>query len=439
MAGFRVPGFDVDELLSRGWGGELWSARGRATGQRVVLRRLEVADDVASHDRVRRTAARLVGVEHPHLGGLRGVLSAQGAVVLVHDHVAGASLERLVEHGPLADAEVVTLAVPLADALAALHARGLAHGRVSASCVLIGDDGRPTLADAGVLALLDGRVRPNGPANDVRDLALTCAAALGPTAQSSALAAVLRVASAGELAARPTATELAAAVFATGPAAPIRSVGGTRTPALARPVAARATAARSHRRPAELAARRWVGPLVAAAVAATAATLTGLAWAGADPRVPGSAVSARELPATQTDASVAERWRAVLVSLDARRASAFAAASPRRLADVYAPGAPALRRDQDRLADVTAAGLHVERLHLRPQSLRVESGSSVRVVLDVVDVLEPYELRTSRGARTSTRPGRAAASWRVTLVRVGNDWRVYDVAAGTAPSRPARG
>jgi hypothetical protein len=330
--------------------------------------------------------------------------------------------------------------VPLAEALAALHARGLAHGRVSASCVLIGDNGRPTLADGGVLALLDGRVRPNGPADDVRDLALTCAAALGPTAQSSALAEVLRVASAGEPAARPTATELAAAVFATGPAAPIGSVGVTRTHALARPVAGRATAARSHRRPAELAARRWMGPLVAAAVAATAATLTGLAWAGADPRAPGSAVAARELPATtQTDASVAERWRAVLVSLDARRASAFAAASPRRLADVYAPGAPALRRDQDRLADLTAAGLHIERLQLRPQSLRVESGSSVRVVLDVVDVLEPYELRTSRGARTGTQPGRAAASWRVTLVRVGNDWRVYDVAAGSVPSRPARG
>jgi hypothetical protein len=57
MAGFTVPGFDVDQLLGRGWGGELWAGRGRATGRPVVLRRLAVADDVASHDRVRRAAA----------------------------------------------------------------------------------------------------------------------------------------------------------------------------------------------------------------------------------------------------------------------------------------------------------------------------------------------------------------------------------------------
>jgi hypothetical protein len=50
-------------------------------------------------------------------------------------------------------------------------------------------------------------------------------------------------------------------------------------------------------------------------------------------------------------------------------------------------------------------------------------------VLAVVDVLEAYDVRTAGGALVATRPGRGAASWRVTLVRERTDWRVYDVVA----------
>jgi serine/threonine protein kinase len=437
MARFTVAGFDIDEPIGRGWGGELWAARGRATGRPVVLRRLAVADDVASHDRVRRAAARLVDVQHPHLVRLRGVLSAEGAVVLVHDDVAGVALDRLLaDHGPLEEAEVVTLAVPLAQALAAVHACGLVHGRVSASSVLLSADGRPMLADAGVAGLLSGGDRVSRPDDDVRDLALTCRDALGPSARAGSLAMVLAAATVDDAARRPSATELAAAVFATRPAAPIQPGRATDLPTRPEtdPEVTRTAAHRppSHRRtsrrPTRRASRRWAALLVAAG-AAMAAVLSGLAWAGVNSDTPGSTVGARAHAASYGDAAVAARWRSVLVGLDARRASAFAAASPRRLADVYSDGAPALRRDRSQLADLAAAGLHVERLRLRPRSVRVVTSSARRVVLDVVDVLEPYDVRTARGALVDARPGRGAAAWRVTLVRAARDWQVYDVVA----------
>lgn len=140
-------------------------------------------------------------------------------------------------------------------------------------------------------------------------------------------------------------------------------------------------------------------------------------------------MAAREQATTYDVAAVAARWRAVLVALDARRASAFAAVSPARLGDVYAEDAPALRRDRAQLADLAAAGMHVERLRLRPMTVRVVTRSPRRVVLAVVDVLEPYDVRNARGALLETRPGRGPASWRVTLVRGGDAWRVYDVVA----------
>mgnify|MGYP001556686399 CR=1 FL=1 len=88
-----------------------------------------------------------------------------------------------------------------------------------------------------------------------------------------------------------------------------------------------------------------------------------------------------------------------------------------------------MRRDRASLADLAARGLHVERLRFRPQSLRVASTSTQRVVLTVVDVLMPYELHTARGSLVANRPGRGATTWRVTLVHSSAGWRLYDVAA----------
>jgi tRNA A-37 threonylcarbamoyl transferase component Bud32 len=445
MVGCTVPGFDVDRLLGRGWAGELWAARGRATGRPVVLRRLAIADDVASHARIRRAAARLVGVTHPHLIALRGVVSTEGAVVLVYDQVRGVSLDRvLAGQGPLNEAAVVTLAVPLAQALAAAHAEGVVHGRVTPSSVVLDDDGRPMLADAGVAALLDLRDRSTSPADDVRDLALMCRSAFAAGATWSPLAAVLAAATADDATRRPTASQLATAVYATGPAVAIRSAPevaplsqGDQSMA-PRP----STRPRSHRRTVELgrrAGRRWAMMSVSLAAAAAAA-LTGLAWAGVDASAPGVPVTAPANPSSNDDrvvTSPADHWRSVLAALDARRASAFAAASRRQLSTVDAAGSPAMRRDRASLTELAARGLHVERLRLQPQSLHVASTSAQRVVLRVVDVMEPYELRTASGRLVATRPGRSARTWRVTLVRSAAGWRFFAVTASHPQSRAA--
>jgi hypothetical protein len=424
--------------LRDGWSGELWSAHGRATGRAVLLRRLPVADDLATHDRIRRAAARLVGVEHPHLVALRGVLSVESAVVLVHDEVSGVALDELLGERPLAADQVVTLTVPLAQALAELHRHGLVHGRVCSSAVLVADDGRPMLTDAGMAALLDLPHRALAPPDDVRDLASTCLAALEPGSGRGALGTVLTAAMVDEPTQRPTASDLAAAVFATGSAAPIRAGGPdpqTSDPAPTAPAnggRADHRPPRTHRRTSAPVTRpfgrRWAATVVALA-ATSAAALTGLAWAGADPGVPGSTVAPRSPASAYDVTAVTPRWQSVLVALDTRRAAAFAGTSARRLSGVYAADAPALRRDRAQLADLAAAGLHVERLHVRPRSVRVLTSSARRVVLAVVDVLDAYELRDARGSLVGTRPGRGATSWRVSLVRERGDWRIYDVVA----------
>jgi hypothetical protein len=291
------------------------------------------------------------------------------------------------------------------------------------------------LADTGVATLIDGGALPTSPSDDVRDLALTGLTALG--SDGGSLRAVLAAAADGDAAARPSATAFAAAVFETGRAAPIQLVHpvGERDPqsGIGQPAPQASNRPRSHRRnehgSRRRLSRRWV-VLPVGLVAAAAAAFGGLAWAGVDQGAPGSNVAPGARASSYDETASALRWRSVLAGLDARRAAAFAEVSPGRLAAVYTQDSPALRRDQARLSDLASTGLHVERLRMRPRSVRVVTTTPTRVVLAVVDALDPYDVRTTRGALVAARPGRAAASWRVTLARSGGEWRVYDVVSG---------
>jgi len=165
----QVAGFDVTGLLGAGSGGEVWLGRDRGTGEQVALKRVRPGAGLAARDRLRREAAALAGLTHPHVLRMRsvvGCLDAPDDLVLVLDAALGGSLARLVaRHGPRPPGQVVTVLVAVAGGLAAVHSAGLAHGDVTPSNVLVTDDGRPVLGDLGSARLGAASIRPgNDPA-----------------------------------------------------------------------------------------------------------------------------------------------------------------------------------------------------------------------------------------------------------------------------------
>ena len=98
---------------------------------------------VAERVRLLREAA------HDHLPRHGAPLTlAGGGLAVLQEEVPGADLATVcAARGAWTPAEVVTVLVPLAGALAALHARGLAHGDVSAANVVLRPDGRAVLVD----------------------------------------------------------------------------------------------------------------------------------------------------------------------------------------------------------------------------------------------------------------------------------------------------
>ncbi|MGB7819457.1 MAG: serine/threonine-protein kinase, partial [Ornithinibacter sp.] len=154
-----VPGFELGRRIGHGATSEVWVAATEADGRRVALK--VVHADLDEVQAAAREAALSAAVASPHLVRIEACLPLPGGrVALVMPHLAGGSLEALVEaRGHLEPGEVVTVLAPVASALARLHAVGVVHGDVSPGNVLLDLDGRPHLGDLGV-----GRIVGEAPA-----------------------------------------------------------------------------------------------------------------------------------------------------------------------------------------------------------------------------------------------------------------------------------
>jgi len=262
----RVPGYVVGELLGRGAVGAVWAASRVSDGRQVAVKVVPVAHPEQTHA-VARELAVLGRVE---VDGLVGFHEAVGldveppAVALVLDLLDGGSLERAVRaRGHLSVGESVTVLVPVARALAGLHALGVVHGDVTPANVVLELSGRPFLTDLGVARLageapggeggylwgtagfVAPEVREGGAATPAADvyavgaLAWWCVNGSAPAPGAlrppltevapglpTAWSEVTTQALLGDPALRPTAAELALAYFDSAPCEPLRLVVG---------------------------------------------------------------------------------------------------------------------------------------------------------------------------------------------------------------------
>ncbi|MEU8424304.1 serine/threonine-protein kinase [Micromonospora sp. NPDC048835] len=140
-----------------GTSGGVWLARDEVLDRHVAVKRIILPGWVsdAARSRLReRTLGEvrgLAGLEHPSVVGMWDVLSTDGHLWLVMEHVPSRSLsETVASDGPLAPAEVVRVGLHLIAALSAAHARGVVHREVRPQNVLLADDGRVMLGGFGL-------------------------------------------------------------------------------------------------------------------------------------------------------------------------------------------------------------------------------------------------------------------------------------------------
>jgi eukaryotic-like serine/threonine-protein kinase len=444
-----VPGYELHDLLGRGASGEVWS------GQAHGVLATPVAVKLVSHGPgAGRELAVLRAVRHPHVLALRdGIALDDGRLALVTDLLDGGTLGAVVAaRGRLRAGEVVTVLVPLARALAALHAQGVQHGDLAPGNVLFTSEGRPVLADLGTTRVTGeprrevygtaGYVDPAvlagaapGPASDVYGLgalawfSLTGAPPPSPPCRPPlaelvpgappALVSAVESAVDPQPGRRPAPLELARAVHAAVAAQPVWRRGGAPADGgLTHRVGeapARPDRAPRHRRARN---RPWPRRAFRTAFAVLAVLAGGsfavplLAHHGAGPagtRLTSDVVAAR-----------------VVRQLATERASALADPAGVRTAGAK-PGSPAARADDAALARLRASRARYAGLRLTPTSVRVlRSRGGEASVLVELDASAYDVVIAGRVARHV--PAAHAVRSRLDLELVaGRGWRVVRI------------
>jgi serine/threonine-protein kinase len=143
------------EPIGRGGMGTVWRATQLALSRDVAVKMLDVPQAMTS--RLRTEALALAALHHPNIVGVIDFGEDAGRPFVAMELVEGETLEHmLAARGPLAPADAIAMAIPIFDALAYAHRRGVVHRDLKPANVLLdrSDGGLvPKLVDFGIALL----------------------------------------------------------------------------------------------------------------------------------------------------------------------------------------------------------------------------------------------------------------------------------------------
>ncbi len=154
--------YHIQALLGRGGMGNVYRAEDTQAGQIVAIKALkteflEDAPDLL--ERFTREGQALSQLHHPNIVDILAHIDEGEQQYIVMAYMPGGSLrDRLSAEGALPLADVLEIALDLADALTRTHRLNIIHRDIKPDNVMLAEDGTPRLTDFGV-ASIAGRTR----------------------------------------------------------------------------------------------------------------------------------------------------------------------------------------------------------------------------------------------------------------------------------------
>lgn len=156
LVGQSVGPYRLESLLGSGGMGAVYLAYDRRLDRRVALKQIlpEAMFDRRHRQRFLREARAVARLNHPAIVQIFDLLEAEGSDWIVMELAAGETLADRLAEGSFSVEEGLSLALQLAEGLAAAHDEGIVHRDLKARNVIVTPKGQAKILDFGLAKIL---------------------------------------------------------------------------------------------------------------------------------------------------------------------------------------------------------------------------------------------------------------------------------------------
>src|SRR5436305_3932349 len=157
MIGAKLGNYRILEKIGAGGQATVYNATHTKLGRAVVIKVLppELTLKEANLKRFEREARLASALDHPNICTIFDLNEIGGVHFIAMKYVEGKNVRQLVSGRPLDLRSALSIAIQVADALAAAHSRGIIHRDVKSGNVMVTPSGQVKVLDFGLAKLLD--------------------------------------------------------------------------------------------------------------------------------------------------------------------------------------------------------------------------------------------------------------------------------------------
>ena len=158
MIGQTISHYKITAKLGEGGMGVVYKAEDTKLDRPVALKFLaaHLLKDEEANKRFHREAKAAASVHHPNVCPVYEIGEEAGQTFLAMAFIAGDSLDKRIEQGPLKIPVALDIAQQIANGLEAAHEKGVVHRDIKPGNVIVDDKGHVTVMDFGLALLTEG-------------------------------------------------------------------------------------------------------------------------------------------------------------------------------------------------------------------------------------------------------------------------------------------